>query len=63
MPRKSLIVTRIAELEVGQVAQFPIEKMQCVRVIASNYGAIKKRKYSTFRDKTNPNHYSVIRLS
>lgn len=47
METKNTMKGSIMELEVGQTATFPIDKMESIRVYASNVGAIFGRKFTT----------------
>lgn len=41
----------IAAMRVGQVIAFPVERMKCVRVMASDLGLILNRRYTTNVDR------------
>ncbi len=51
MARKSELNEPIKALGVGEEIGFPVERIQTVRVLASNLGAVLQRTYSTFRSK------------
>ena len=49
--KKGFIKETIEHLDVGESYDFPIEKLMTVAAMASNYGAITRRTYSTARDR------------
>lgn len=48
-------------MKVGDVLDFPAEKVASVRSMASNVGTIMGRKYRTWKNFNNPRVYSVTR--
>ena len=63
MARKSEFSEPISMLEVGQTVSFPIEKMQSIRVVASNLGGMLQRSFATSRNQSDKTLYDVTRLS
>lgn len=52
---------QIMNMKVGDVLDFPAEKVASVRSMASNVGTIMGRKYRTWKNFNDPRVYSVTR--